>query len=70
MNEEQFYRVVWGVAGVPALGWGVKVFADIEELGKSPVVLQQSFCKAQGMITAVVPVSYTHLGKRSEPLTI
>lgn len=35
MNEEQFYRVVWGAKNIPALGWGVQVFADIDESARN-----------------------------------
>ena len=35
MDEEQFYRVVWGVKNSPALSWGVKVFADVAESARN-----------------------------------
>ncbi len=43
MNEAQFYRVVWGVTGVPALGWGVKVFSDIDESARNLAKARQFY---------------------------
>ena len=48
MNEQQFYQVTWGTAGVPQIGWGRKVFADPSLEARNASEAQRFFAERVG----------------------
>ena len=43
MDEQQLFQVVWGTSAVPAVGWGVKVFADTSETARNATEAQRFY---------------------------